>query len=39
VPWKEYKVATAGLKKTYQASAEESALQASNEFSEKWDEK
>ena len=39
VPWKDYKVVTAGLKKIYQASTEESALQALNEFSDKWDEK
>ncbi len=39
VPWKDYKVVTAGLKKIYQASTEESALQALDEFSGKWDEK
>jgi len=39
VSWKDYNVVTAGLKKIYQASTEESGLQALNEFSYKWDEK
>jgi len=39
VPWKDYKAVTAGLKKIYQASTEESALQALDEFSDKWDER
>ncbi len=37
IPWKNYKAVTADLKKIYQATTEESALQALNEFSEKWD--
>jgi len=39
VPWKDYKTVTTGLKQIYQATTEESALQALNEFSEKWGEK
>jgi putative transposase len=39
VPWKDYKVVTADLKKIYQATTEESALQSLNDFSDKWDEK
>jgi len=35
VPWKDYKAATADLKTIYQASTEESALQALAEFSDK----
>ncbi len=37
VPWKNYKAVTANLKKIYQASTEESALQALDVFSDKWD--
>mgnify|MGYP000573419195 FL=1 len=37
VPWKDYKAVTADLKKIYQATTEESALQSLNDFSEKWD--
>ncbi len=39
VPWKDYKAVTADLKTIYQASTEESALQALADFSEKWDDK
>jgi len=39
VPWKDYKAVTADLKKIYQASTEESALKALDNFSEKWDGK
>ncbi len=39
VPWKDYKAVTADLKKIYQASTEESALQSLNDFSDKWDDK
>ena len=39
VPWKDYKAVTADLKKVYQATTEESALQSLNDFSDKWDEK
>ncbi len=38
-PWKDYKVVTADLKKIYQASTEEGALQTLNELSGKWNEK
>ena len=38
VPWKDYKAVTADLKKIYQATTEESALQSLSDFSEKWDE-
>ncbi len=37
--WKDYKVVSASLKEIYQASTEESALQALNKFSGKWYEK
>jgi len=39
VPWKDYKAVAADLKRIYQASTEESAMQSLNEFSEKWDDK
>jgi transposase-like protein len=39
VPWKDYKAVTADLKTIYQASTEESALQALEDFSDKWDDK
>ncbi len=39
VPWKDYKAVTADLKTIYQASTEESALQALAEFSDKWEDK
>lgn len=38
VSWKDYKAVTADLKKFYQATTEESALQSLKEFSDKWDE-
>ena len=37
MPWKDYKPVTADLKKIYQASTEEEALLALDDFSEKWD--
>ena len=39
VPWKEYKPVTADLKRIYQSVTEEEALQALDEFADKWDEK
>jgi len=39
VPWKDYKAVAADLKRIYQASTEESAMQSLNEFSDKWDDK
>lgn len=39
VPWKDYKAVTADLKTIYQASTEDSALQALEDFSDKWDDK
>ena len=37
--WKDYKAVTADLKKIYQAVTEDAALQALDEFGQKWDEK
>ena len=39
VSWKDYKAVTADLKKIYQAVTEDAALQALDEFGQKWDEK
>ena len=39
VPWKDYKAITADLKIIYQSATEEEALQALDEFAERWDEK
>ncbi len=39
VPWKDYKPVTADLKRIYQASTEEQALLALDQFSERWDGK
>ena len=38
-PWKDYKPVSADLKRIYQSVTEEEALQALNEFSERWDDK
>lgn len=37
VSWKDYKAVTADLKKIYQSATEDAALQALDEFGEKWD--
>jgi len=39
VPWKDYKPVTADLKRIYQSVTEEEALQALDEFAERWDDK
>ena len=39
VPWKDYKVIAADLKLIYQSVTEEEALQALDQFSERWDDK
>ncbi len=39
VPWKDYKAISRDLKRIYQSVTEEEALQALEEFSERWDEK
>jgi len=39
VPWKDYKPMTADLKRIYQASTEDQALLALDQFSERWDGK
>lgn len=39
VPWKDYKLVATDLKKIYHSSTEEKALQALDQFSEKWDPK
>jgi len=39
VPWKDYKLVTADLKRIYRSVTEEEALQALAEFSERWDDK
>jgi putative transposase len=39
VPWKDYKAVTADLKTIYQASTEDIALKALDDFIERWDEK
>lgn len=37
VPWKDYKPVTADLKRIYRSATEEEALQALDQFSERWD--
>ncbi len=37
VPWKDYKAVTANLKLIYQSVTEEEALQALDQFAERWD--
>ncbi|MGD8909773.1 MAG: IS256 family transposase [Chromatiales bacterium] len=39
VPWKDYKLVTAELKRIYQSVTEDEALMALDGFSERWDEK
>lgn len=39
VPWKDYKPVTADLKKIYQSATEDEALQALDQFAERWDDK
>ena len=39
VPWKDYKPVTADLKQIYQSATEEEALQALDDFAERWDDK
>jgi transposase-like protein len=39
VPWKDYKAVTADLKQIYQSVTEEEALQALEQFAERWDAK
>ena len=39
VPWKDYKGVTADLKQIYRSVTEEEALQALDQFSERWDDK
>jgi transposase-like protein len=39
VPWKDYKAVTADLKLIYQSATEDEALQALEEFAQRWDEK
>ncbi|WP_372831108.1 IS256 family transposase [Pontibacterium sp.] len=39
VPWKDYKAVTADLKRIYQSVTEEEALQALEQFAERWDDK
>ena len=39
VPWKEYKVVAADLKRIYQSVTEDEALLALEEFAKRWDEK
>ena len=39
VPWKDYKAVTADLKHIYQSITEDEALQALEQFSERWDDK
>jgi transposase-like protein len=39
VPWKDYKSVTADLKQIYQSVTEEEALQALDQFAERWDAK
>jgi transposase-like protein len=39
VPWKDYKPVTADLKRIYQATTEEAALLALEQFAERWDDK
>lgn len=39
VSWKDYKAVTADLKLIYQSATEDAALQALDEFAQKWDDK
>ena len=39
VPWKDYKAVTADLKRIYHSVTEDEALQALDEFAERWDDK
>jgi transposase-like protein len=39
VPWKDYKAVTADLKQIYQSITEEEALQALDQFAERWNDK
>ena len=39
VPWKDYKPVTADLKRIYQSATEDEALQALDEFADRWDER
>jgi transposase-like protein len=39
VPWKDYKLVAADLKRIYQSASEEEALQALDEFAARWDDK
>lgn len=39
VPWKDYKAVTADLKLVYQSATEEEAMQALEQFAERWDRK
>ena len=39
VTWKDYKAVTADLKKIYQSATEDEALQALDQFADRWDEK
>jgi len=39
VPWKDYKPVSADLKRIYQSVTEEEALQALEQFAERWDDK
>jgi transposase-like protein len=39
VPWKDYKRATADLKRIYQSATEEEPRQVLDQFAEIWDEK
>ena len=39
VPWKDYKAVTADLKRIYQSVTEEEALQALEQFSDRWDDR
>ena len=39
VPWKDYKPVTTDLKRIYQSVTEEEALQALEDFADRWDEK
>ncbi len=39
VPWKDYRLVTADLKRIYQSATEEEALLALDQFAERWDDK
>ncbi len=39
VPWKDYKAVTTDLKKIYQATTEEQAINALEQFAERWNDK